>query len=207
MAGYHGALAIHPGSSYGVIVLSSGHYPDAAKLAYDIFEIMQPGFDAALAEFARQQYAGNWVSEDGKSKAAIAIRKGTLYVDELVLDGSNILEKFHSPGPMALRSSERTDEFRCVMAGVSEGMSSLTDGVVQARHRNPVLQWKTPHGLLPVLERAGSVGHAKRRTYQPALFHGLGGAAHPVLPFCERSDDAQIRRWTGSDVMRTVSLA
>ena len=115
MAGYHGALAIHPGSSYGVIVLSSGHYPDAAKIAYDIFEIMQPGFDAALAELATERYAGDWASADGKSKATISIRKGTLYVDQLVLDGSNVLEMFHSPGALPLRSSERPEEFRCVI--------------------------------------------------------------------------------------------
>ena len=49
MAGYHAALAIHPGTGYGVVVLLTGHYPDAAKLAYDAFEIFQPAIDAALA--------------------------------------------------------------------------------------------------------------------------------------------------------------
>lgn len=114
MAGYHGALAIHPGSSYGVIVLSSGHYPDAAKLAYDAFEVMQPAFDTALSNLARELYAGTWSCVENNSSASVVVRKGTLYVDRLYLNGSDILEKFHASGNLALRSSERRDEFRCV---------------------------------------------------------------------------------------------
>ena len=115
MAGYHSALAIQPGSGYGVIVLSSGHYPDSANITYDIFELMQPAFDKALSEQAAKLYSGEWLSADGKSKATISVRKGTLYADEFVLDGSNILDSFHAQGSLALRSSERRDEFRFVL--------------------------------------------------------------------------------------------
>ncbi|KAJ3552290.1 hypothetical protein NM688_g4225 [Phlebia brevispora] len=112
MAGYHGALAIHPGSSYGVVLLLSGHYPDAAKLTYDVFSIMQSGIDEALSAIAHDMYAGTWSSVDATSRASIVVDKGTLYVEKLFLNGSNVLQKFHAPGRLALRSSERRDEFR-----------------------------------------------------------------------------------------------
>ncbi|KAJ7285643.1 beta-lactamase/transpeptidase-like protein [Mycena rebaudengoi] len=104
MAGYHSALAIHPGSSYGVAVLLGGHYPDAAKIAYDVFEIFQPAMDKALAELATSRYGGKWSSSDKKSSATISVEKGTLYISELVIGGTdNILDKFHSPNRVPLR--------------------------------------------------------------------------------------------------------
>ncbi|TBU39968.1 beta-lactamase/transpeptidase-like protein [Dichomitus squalens] len=116
MAGYHSAVAFHPGTGYGVVVLLGGRYPDAAKLAYDAFEIFQPSIDKALADLSTELYAGTWKTEDKstekKSTARIAVEKGTLYIEEFILQGSNALEKFGAPGRLALRSSMRRDELR-----------------------------------------------------------------------------------------------
>ncbi|RDX46309.1 beta-lactamase/transpeptidase-like protein [Lentinus brumalis] len=116
MAGHHAALAIHPGTGYGVVVLMAGHYPDAAKLAYDAFEIMQPAIDKALADMAAELYVGQWRDEDPEAKAnssaLVAISKGTLYIEKLVLEGVDALKNFGAPGRLALRSSRRRDEFR-----------------------------------------------------------------------------------------------
>ena len=112
MAGYHSALGIHPTSSYGIIVLLGGHYPDATKLAYDALDILQPAFDKAHVELATSLYGGKWASGDGNSSASVVVEKGTLFVDKLVLNGSDVLAMFHAPGRLALRSSERRDEFR-----------------------------------------------------------------------------------------------
>lgn len=114
MAGYHAAVALHPGTSYGVAVLLGGHYPDAAKLAYDAFDIFQPAIDRALAELSTALYAGKWASSDGESSAAVVLHKGTLYVEHLVLNGTDAMAVFDSPGRVALRSSHRRDEFRWV---------------------------------------------------------------------------------------------
>jgi hypothetical protein len=113
MAGYHTALAIHPGTSYGVAVLLGGHYPDAAKIAYDIFELFQPVMDQSLAELAKSMYAGKWASPDGKSSATVLVDKGTLYIENLNINGTDILAMFHSPNRVALRSTHY-DKFRCV---------------------------------------------------------------------------------------------
>ncbi|KAJ7039367.1 beta-lactamase/transpeptidase-like protein [Mycena alexandri] len=111
MAGYHAALAIHPGTSYGVAVLLGGHYPDAAKIAYDIFDIFQPAIDKSLAELVTSVYVGKWASLDKNSSATVLIDRGTLYVDNLFVDGTDILAKFNSPHRVSLRSTNR-DKFR-----------------------------------------------------------------------------------------------
>lgn len=112
MAGYHAALAIHPGTSYGIVVLLAGHYPDAAKLTYDAFEIFQPAIDGALAEASAELYGGSWASGDMNSTATIVIERGVVWAKALTLQGVNVLQKFGSPSGLALRSSGRRDEFR-----------------------------------------------------------------------------------------------
>lgn len=116
MAGFHSAVAFHPGTGYGVVVLLGGHYPDAAKLAYDAFEIFQPAVDKTLADVSTELYVGKWTDADKgaekKSSARIVIDKGTLYIEELTLQGANALEKFGARGRLALRSSMRRDELR-----------------------------------------------------------------------------------------------
>ncbi|KAI0824344.1 beta-lactamase/transpeptidase-like protein [Trametes gibbosa] len=112
MAGYHTALAIHPGTSYGIIVLMAGRYPDAAKLAYDAFELMQPAIDRALADMATDLYAGEWRADHGNSSARVVVEQGTLYVERYVLLDVDALSKFGAQGRLALRPSGRRDEFR-----------------------------------------------------------------------------------------------
>ncbi|KAM5544672.1 hypothetical protein V8D89_001570 [Ganoderma adspersum] len=105
-----------PGTGYGVVVLLCGHYPDAAKLAYDAFEIFQPSIDRALADLTTEFDVGVWADADPsaekKSSAHITIDKGTLYIEELTLQGTNALERFGAQGRLALRSSMRRDELR-----------------------------------------------------------------------------------------------
>ena len=69
----------------------------------------------ALAEQAAALYAGEWRAEDARSRVVIEIRKGTLYAREFVLVGVDALALFGARGPLALRSSGRRDEFRCVL--------------------------------------------------------------------------------------------
>jgi hypothetical protein len=114
MGGYHAGIAIHPGTSYGIVVLLGGRYFDAAKLAYDAFEIFQPAIDSVLAEMATSLYAGSWTSEDGDSSASIVVDKGTLYMERFISNGTDILGMFQAPGRLALRSTQRRDELRLV---------------------------------------------------------------------------------------------
>jgi hypothetical protein len=140
MAGYHAALAIHPGTSYGVAVLLGGHYPDAAKIAYDIFELFQPAMDRSLAELAKSMYAGKWASPDGQSSATVLVHKGSLYIENMNINGTDILPMFHSPDRVALRSTHH-DKFRCVqlLLLLFQFSSQKKDGFAQVGYRNSVL--------------------------------------------------------------------
>lgn len=94
MAGYHSALAILPGTSYEIIVLLVGRYHDAAKIAYDAFEIFQSAIDGALAEAVSMLYGGRWASQDGNSSALITGEKGVLWMTACVLEGVNVPQMF-----------------------------------------------------------------------------------------------------------------
>ncbi len=117
LPGFHTAVAIHPGTSYGVVVLTTGSYPDPVGLVYDAFEIMQPGIDKALSDLAQELYAGRWVdaqppdNSTERSSARVSVHKGTLYIDEFTLLGVDALEKLEAKGRVALRPTRR-DEFR-----------------------------------------------------------------------------------------------
>ena len=106
----------------------AGSYPDAAELAYDAFEIMQPGIDRALSDLATELYAGKWVAVHSiqnateASSAIITVEGGTLYIDEYVLFGVDALEKMEAKGRVALRPTRR-DEFRCVIMFLSSSIS------------------------------------------------------------------------------------
>ncbi|KAI0324258.1 beta-lactamase/transpeptidase-like protein [Cubamyces sp. BRFM 1775] len=120
MAGYHTAIAIHPGTSYGVVVLMGGKYADAAKLAYDTFELFQPAVDQALSDAASELYVGHWTNESLKAggdlatSAQITIERGTLYVERFMLFGVDALRAFQfgGEGRLALRQSGWRDELR-----------------------------------------------------------------------------------------------
>ncbi|KAJ7496750.1 beta-lactamase/transpeptidase-like protein [Mycena latifolia] len=71
MAGYHAALAIHPGTSYGVVVLLGGHFPDSLIV---------------FADTSIERCAGEWFAKDRSSTASVAVVRGTLYIDRLIVD-------------------------------------------------------------------------------------------------------------------------
>ena len=112
MPGYNSAISLHPDSSYGVVLFIGGEYRDAARLSYDVFDIMQPAFDRAHAEAVASLYTGKWASKASNSSASVVLAKGTLYIEHLILEGSDVLPLFEASGRLALRSSQRKDEFR-----------------------------------------------------------------------------------------------
>ncbi|KAH9937142.1 beta-lactamase/transpeptidase-like protein [Fomitopsis serialis] len=116
LVNYHSAIAIHPGTSYGVVVFMAGAYMDAAQITYHIFEIVQPYVDRALAELATAMYVGHWRSSDGDSSATITV--------DPCANGTNAMDTFNAfNGPpevvqgkrkkrFALRPTGRRDELR-----------------------------------------------------------------------------------------------
>jgi len=111
---YHSAIALHPGTSYGVIVFMAGSYADPGAIAYNIFDIVQPYMDGALEELSAMMYVGNWTSADRNSMALIVLEHGTLFMEEFVLNNTDALSVFGggSRSRVALRSTGRRDELR-----------------------------------------------------------------------------------------------
>ncbi|TFK92334.1 beta-lactamase/transpeptidase-like protein [Polyporus arcularius HHB13444] len=117
IAAFHTAIAIHPGTSYGIVLLLSSAYPFASEIVYDAFEILQSAIDQALADASETLYAGHWVASgedantNNSTSVRIAVDRGTLYIDEFTLLGVDGLKKLGAEGRVALRPT-RKDEFR-----------------------------------------------------------------------------------------------
>lgn len=183
----HCAIAVHPGTSYGVVVLMAGPYPDTAKLVYDTFALLQPAIDRALVDAVDALYVGSWTAETANvsapTSARIAIERGTLYMEALVLLGADALKAFGAESRLAMRATGFRDEFRYVLVPGSR-RSCGVDGFPfsQARHGDRGVQRREAHGLLSVLERAGHVGRPRRRGDQRAVLHRGWGRATPPYP-------------------------
>lgn len=183
MAGYHAAIAIHPASSYGIVVLLGGHYPDAAKLAYDAFNLMQPAFDNVHAELSASLYSGKWASDDGNSSATVTVERGTLYAESLILNGSDVLAMFHAPSRVPLRSSERRDEFRydcrAVLCNVGSCRTSRLDTGI------PFYNGKKHMGCYPFWNGQDLWGLRNNAPINLLYFMGSGKGRTLVVPSVE----------------------
>jgi hypothetical protein len=153
---HHTAFAVKPGSGYGVLILQSGIGAVApAAMAYKAFDIFQPAFDRALAQRAEELYAGSWRSishwdtdhiDQGKqhpmdpytgSEARVVIRRGTIYIESLLLLGQEVLQhlwgaKTGNGHGVPLQSTGRPDEFRCVLSPLLSNMR-FDDGCTEYR--------------------------------------------------------------------------
>ncbi|KZT75175.1 hypothetical protein DAEQUDRAFT_761121 [Daedalea quercina L-15889] len=92
----HNAIALHPGTSYGVVVFMAGAYMHAAEITYRIFEIVQP-------------------------TAIIILERGTLFVEELVLNGVNAMGTFNAfNGPPEVVQGQRKSRFALRPTGLRD---------------------------------------------------------------------------------------
>ncbi|KZV96423.1 beta-lactamase/transpeptidase-like protein [Exidia glandulosa HHB12029] len=110
----HAAVAVNPATGYGVVILMSGVYSDAAGLAYAAFDAFQPAFDSALTDRATRLYSGKWRAPTSNSttEARIAVRQGSLWIENYVLRGTPVLQHLYGLNAAPLRSTGRRDEFR-----------------------------------------------------------------------------------------------
>ena len=112
MLAFGSCFSLQPSSGYGIVVLMTGGFPDAGGICWEALRIFQPAIDSVLAEKATQLYVGEWSSSDGLTKAAVSLHRGTLFIDRLEYNHTNVLATFPVDGQLALRSAYRKDEFR-----------------------------------------------------------------------------------------------
>lgn len=107
-----------PSSAYGAIVLMTGRYHDAAYIATQVIQTFQAAFDSRITEIASTRYDGFWVSEDEMSTAVTYMENGSLWINQLLLNGNDVFEVFEGPRYPSHRryglwTTGRDEEFRC----------------------------------------------------------------------------------------------
>lgn len=118
--------------SYGVALLMTGTSEIAGDIALNIFKHIQPTLDFILAQQVSDLYSGKWVSGDGNSTMTIVVSGGSLWIDSLVLNGTDVLRMTQGlnpddgkePMPITMWSTGRTHEFRYMRSAIFH--SSLT---------------------------------------------------------------------------------
>ena len=183
VGGYHTAVTVNPTSGVGVVLLMAGAFPDSGELVYDAYEILQPAFDAALADAAAQLYAGEWHSDgdSGSSNARVFVDDGTLYIDRLTLFGQDALKTLGAEGRAALRPT-RKDEFR----SVSAPFTSLRNELMELGYRIDVglaaLNGKRHEGCMPYWVTLDEWGMRNNATINAVYFSGAGDERRLHVP-------------------------
>lgn len=113
-------FAVNQDMSYGVALLMTGTSETAGDIALNIFKRIQPTLDLILAQQVSDLYSGKWLSGDGNSTTTIEVSGGSLWINSLVLEGTDVLRMTQGliqddgkePMPITMWSTGRTHEFR-----------------------------------------------------------------------------------------------
>ncbi|KZO91613.1 beta-lactamase/transpeptidase-like protein [Calocera viscosa TUFC12733] len=96
LASFHSAFAINPEAGFGVALLTTAAESQTLAIVQDAFKAFQPAFDRIRAEKAMRMFGGPWelpASRTRKaSQAKITFKQGSLLVEKLALNGTDILE-------------------------------------------------------------------------------------------------------------------
>ncbi|EIN03774.1 beta-lactamase/transpeptidase-like protein [Punctularia strigosozonata HHB-11173 SS5] len=121
LAAFHTAWTINPRAGYGIVVLMTGDYPDSQDFTMQLVDAFQPVFDALLEAEARRSYVGRWfttpeaTSAGPSSEMVTSLRSGTLWVDKLILNGTDtlgLLQGADRPEPVMLWPTGDPGRFR-----------------------------------------------------------------------------------------------
>lgn len=114
--GHFSGFAFDPTSSFGVIVLMTGEYSDSEKVILEAFNHFLPAFDLLHETATTNMFAGTWKAVDSPQNnlAVISVKDGSMWLDEFVLQGQNVLGVLRGDDPekVALVSTGRGGEFR-----------------------------------------------------------------------------------------------
>ncbi|KAG8221411.1 beta-lactamase/transpeptidase-like protein [Butyriboletus roseoflavus] len=102
LPGYHTVFTLNPVNSYGIIVLQSGPTSETIRLTKLITSHVQAAFDHVLEDATRNNLAGTWRSTDGLASLTIEIDRGSAYVNEYTINGTDLLRVMQDDDPDAL---------------------------------------------------------------------------------------------------------
>ncbi|KAF8120130.1 beta-lactamase/transpeptidase-like protein [Boletus edulis] len=125
LPGYHTAFTLNPVNSYGIIVLQSGPTSETIELTKLITSHVQAAFDRVLEDVARHNLAGTWRSMDGLASLTVEINRGSLYVNEYTINGTDVLRVMQNDQASALTRlplwPTGDDQYRLVVPMSNEG--------------------------------------------------------------------------------------
>jgi hypothetical protein len=114
--GHFSGFAFDPTSSFGVVVLMTGEYSDSEKVILEAFNHFLPAFDLLHETATTDMFAGTWKAVDSpqNNSAVISVKDGSMWLDEFLLQGQNVLGVLRGDDPekVALVSTGRVGEFR-----------------------------------------------------------------------------------------------
>lgn len=98
----------------------TGPYPDSQDFTMRAVRQFQPVFDELLEVSSKDFYAGRWTAghqqDGGPSEAIVKVERGTIFVERLILNGTDTLNLLQgSPPktkPASLWNTGRNDEFK-----------------------------------------------------------------------------------------------
>lgn len=73
-------------------------------MTYNSLDFIQPVFDEAHLELKASLYRGKWCSSDSDSSTSVVVQNGTLFVNNSVSNGSDVIITLPAPGKPPLRS-------------------------------------------------------------------------------------------------------
>lgn len=94
--------------------MMTGKFSDSERIVRTAYRHFQPVIEAIQVDATRAKYAGRWRSSSGDSHAIISVEGGSLWLNELIVEGNNILALLRDDEPekVALVSNGRSEEFR-----------------------------------------------------------------------------------------------
>ena len=92
LPGYHTAFTLNPANSYGIIVLQSGPTSETIGLTKLITNHVQAAFDVVLEDVTRNNLVGTWRSIDGLASLTVEIDRGSMYVNEYTINGTDVVQ-------------------------------------------------------------------------------------------------------------------
>ena len=101
LPGYHTAFTLNPVNSYGIIVLQSGPTSEMVGLTKLITNHIQAAFDQVLEDVTRDNLVGAWRSTDGLASLTVEIDRGSMYVNEYTINGTDVLRVIQGNDPRA----------------------------------------------------------------------------------------------------------
>lgn len=102
LIGYHTAFTLNPVNSYGIIVLQSGPTSETIRLTKLITSYVQAAFDRLLEDITRNNLVGTWRSTDGSASLTVETDRGSIYVNEYTINGTDVLRVMQDDVPDAL---------------------------------------------------------------------------------------------------------